>query len=124
MRASLAIVYLPAATLPVLSFHNAYLPVLVPVVPTSTDQAGSVLRHAAEDDWELLGVPADKTIFLTSDKTPISNADALSHLEPRRAFEVIHHVLVVLPDKLRLHLITVILPERSHCMCSHVLSSF
>lgn len=93
MRASLAIVYLPAATLPVLSFHNAYLPVLVPVVPTSTDQAGSVLRHAAEDDWELLGVPADKTIFLTSDKTPISNADALSHLEPRRAFEVIHHVL-------------------------------
>ena len=93
MRASLAIVYLPAATLPVLSFHNAYLPVLVPVVPTSTDQAGSVLRHAAEDDWELLGVPADKTIFLTSDKTPISNADALSHLEPCRAFEVIHHVL-------------------------------
>ncbi|KAJ3562310.1 hypothetical protein NP233_g9654 [Leucocoprinus birnbaumii] len=93
MRASLAIVYLPAATLPVLSLHNAYLPVLVPVVPTSSDQASSVLRHAAEDDWELLGVPASRTVYLNSDKTPIMNADALSRLEPWKAFEVIRNVL-------------------------------
>lgn len=90
MRASLAIVYLPTATLPVLSLHSAYLPVLV---PTSADQVNSVLRHAAEDDWELLGVPAHKTIFLTSDKEHLSNADVLSCLEPYRAFQVIHQAL-------------------------------
>jgi hypothetical protein len=94
MRASLAIVYLPATTLPVLSLHNAYLPVLVPVFPTSTDgEAGSVLRHAAEDDWELLGVPANRTVFLNSAKTPVMSADALSRVEPWKAFEVIRNVL-------------------------------
>ncbi|KAF5359398.1 hypothetical protein D9756_003398 [Leucocoprinus leucothites] len=93
MRASLAIVYLPAATLPVLSLHNAYLPVLVPALPASADQAGSVLRHAAEDDWELLGVPVNRTIFLNSDKTPVMSTDALSRLESWKAFEVIRSVL-------------------------------
>ncbi|KXN89107.1 hypothetical protein AN958_06308 [Leucoagaricus sp. SymC.cos] len=94
MRPSLAIIYLPATTLPVLSLHTAYLPVVVPVSSSSADgEAGHVLCHAAEDDWELLAVPANRTIILNSDKTPVASADALSRLEPWKAFEVIQNVL-------------------------------
>jgi hypothetical protein len=92
MRASLAIVYLPATTLPALSLHSAYLPVLAPLAPLD-GEASPVMRHAAEDDWELLGVPANRTVFLGSDKTPVISADEVSRLEPWRAFEVIRNVL-------------------------------
>ncbi|KAF9444821.1 hypothetical protein P691DRAFT_796021 [Macrolepiota fuliginosa MF-IS2] len=94
IRASLAIVYLPATTLPVLSLHTAYLPVLVPGGSGDTDDfAGSVLRHAAEDDWELLGVPANRTIVLSSNKTPVLDPGALSYIESWRVFEVVRDVL-------------------------------
>lgn len=92
IRASLAIVYLPATTLPVLSLHTAYLPILVPAASDFKDE-GSVLRHAAEDDWELLGVPTNKTIFLGSEKAPVLSADALSHVESWKTFEVIRNIL-------------------------------
>ncbi|KAF8910652.1 hypothetical protein CPB84DRAFT_1764270 [Gymnopilus junonius] len=72
---SLAIVYLPAAKLPVLSWHDAYLPVLVPSI---TDLDNNVMLHAAEDDWELLGVPSAKVINLGARKSVIFEPDELS----------------------------------------------
>lgn len=74
-RPSLAIVYLPAAKLPILSWHDAYLPVLVPSI---TDLDNNVMLHAAEDDWELLGVPSTKVINLGARKSVIFEPDELS----------------------------------------------
>jgi hypothetical protein len=94
IRPSLAVVYLPATTLPVLSLHTAYLPVLVPAAPGSKDSdIGSVLRHVAEDDWDLLGVPANKTVTLDSEKSPIFVADALPHIESWKVSETIDNII-------------------------------
>ncbi|PPQ69079.1 hypothetical protein CVT26_003554 [Gymnopilus dilepis] len=74
-RPSLAIVYLPTAKLPVLSWHDGYLPVLVPSI---TDLDSNVMLHAAEDDWELLGVPSSRVIQPGARQSVIFEPDELS----------------------------------------------
>ncbi|PPR03899.1 hypothetical protein CVT24_008091 [Panaeolus cyanescens] len=85
---SLAIVYLPTAKLPVLSWHSAYLPVLLPFSPLSTEAYGPM----ADDDWELLAVPADKTIKLGVSKSPVFDSDEVGVLNPDRAYEVLSDI--------------------------------
>lgn len=67
----MAIVYLPAAKLPVLSWHASYLPV---VLPTITDLDEEVMRQGAEDDWDLLAVPVQRTLGLGSGISPVINS--------------------------------------------------
>ncbi|KAF9036223.1 hypothetical protein BJ165DRAFT_1507346 [Panaeolus papilionaceus] len=85
---SLAIVYLPIPKLPVLSWHSAYLPVVIPFSPLTTEAFGPM----ADDDWELLAVPADKTIKLGVSKTPVFDSDEVGLLNPDHAYEVLSDI--------------------------------
>jgi hypothetical protein len=89
-RRSLAIVYLPTAELPALSLHDAFLPVLI---PSSAEMEGddSVMRQAAEDDWDLLGVPANRTLQVGG-KSSVIDSEATSGIKPLRAYELLSSI--------------------------------
>ena len=90
---SLAVVYLPTAKLPTLRFHNSFLPVLVSsssILPADFDDA--VALQAAEDDWDLLCVPADKTLNIGGTRSPIFDSNKLLHITSEQAYEVFHDI--------------------------------
>ena len=88
---SLAVVYLPTAKLPTLRFHNSFLPVLVSsILPADFDDA--VALQAAEDDWDLLCVPADKTLNIDETRSPIFDSNKLLHITSEQAYGVFHDI--------------------------------
>lgn len=48
--------------------------------------------QAAEDDWDLLGVPANKTIKLGFSKSPVLDADELARIDSTHVYEVLRNV--------------------------------
>ncbi|KAF9477933.1 hypothetical protein BDN70DRAFT_896145 [Pholiota conissans] len=88
-RRSLAIVYLPTPQLPILSWHSSYLPVLVPSV---TELDHEMMAQAAEDDWDLLGVPANKMIKLGYNKSPVLDANELTSIDSTHVYEVLRNI--------------------------------
>jgi hypothetical protein len=88
---SLAIVYLPTAKLPPLRLHTSFLPVLVSsssILPADFDNA--VALQAAEDDWDLLCVPADKTLNIGGTRSPVFDSSKLLHITSEQAYGVLH----------------------------------
>lgn len=62
------------------------------------DSIDDVSRTAAEDDWDLLSVPANKTLYLDDDiKSPIFNGNTIRELDPLRA----HHALQRVVDHVK-----------------------
>ncbi|KDR76200.1 hypothetical protein GALMADRAFT_247459 [Galerina marginata CBS 339.88] len=88
-RPSLAVVYLPAAKLPVLAWHDAYLPVLVPSV---TDLDDPLTLQAAEEDWDLLAVPSNKVVKLGAAESPVFDPEDLVFVNASRAYDVLRGV--------------------------------
>ncbi|KAF8149974.1 hypothetical protein B0H34DRAFT_731963 [Crassisporium funariophilum] len=92
-RHSLAIVYLPATKLPVLSWHTSYLPVLVPSTTLTSDfEDNAVMLQAAEDDWDLSSVPATKTLKLGPSRSPVFDCEDLSYINPDHAYQMLHNL--------------------------------
>lgn len=90
---SLAVVYLPTAKLPTLRLHNSFLPVLVSsssILPADFDNA--VALQAAEDDWDLLCVPADKTLNINGTRSPVFDSNKLLHITSEQAYGVLHDI--------------------------------
>ena len=89
---SLAVVYLPTAKLPTLRLHNSFLPVLVSssILPADFDNA--VALQAAEDDWDLLCVPADKTLNIGGTRSPVFDSNRLVHITSEQAYGVLHDI--------------------------------
>lgn len=85
----MAIVYLPAAKLPVLSWHNTYLPV---VVPSITDLDEEVMRQGAEDDWDLLAVPAQQTLRLGLGTSPVVDAEDVEKVDPTNSYQALRAI--------------------------------
>ncbi|TFK40344.1 hypothetical protein BDQ12DRAFT_601900 [Crucibulum laeve] len=95
-RPSLAIVYLPSTTLPNLAVHTAYIPVFVSSPVSTLDPDGAILSAhiAAEDDWDLLSVSADKTLHLNEGtKSPLFDSEGLLQFECLRAYHVLQGVI-------------------------------
>ena len=89
---SLAVVYLPTAKLPTLRLHNSFLPVLVSssILPADFDDA--VARQAAEDDWDLLCIPSDKTLSIGGTRSPVFDSNKLLHITSEQAYRVLHGI--------------------------------
>jgi hypothetical protein len=87
----LAIVYLPTSELPALSLHDAFLPVLVPSSP-KLECDNSVLRQAAEDDWDLLGIPAISTLQLEGDTSSVIDSGNMARVKPLRVYELLSNI--------------------------------
>jgi len=88
----LAIVYLPTATLPILTWHSSFLPVLIPSSPDGDD---TVIRQAAEDDWDLLAVPPQKTLKIDRGNSPVFDSEELVNV---KASDVYHALTSVGDD--------------------------
>ena len=89
----MAVVYLPTAKLPTLRLHNSFLPVLVSsssILPADFDDA--VALQAAEDDWDLLCVPADKTLNIGGTRSPVFDSNKLLHITSEQAYRVLHDI--------------------------------
>jgi hypothetical protein len=90
---SLAVVYLPTARLPTLRLHTSFLPVLVSsssILPADFDDA--VALQAAEDDWDLLCVPANKTSNIGRTRSPVFDSNKLLHITAEQAYGVLHDI--------------------------------
>ena len=90
---SLAVVYLPTAKLPTLELHNSFLPVFVSsssILPADFDDVVSL--QAAEDDWDLLSVPADKTLNIGETRSPVFDSNKLLHISSEQAYRVLHDI--------------------------------
>ena len=90
---SLAVVYLPTAKLPTLRLHTSFLPVLVSsssILPTDFDDA--IALQAAEDDWDLLCVPSDKTLNIGGSRSPVFESNKLLHITSEQAYGVLHDI--------------------------------
>ncbi|KAF9557425.1 hypothetical protein CPC08DRAFT_50077 [Agrocybe pediades] len=85
-RPSLAIVYLPTFKLPVLAWHDAYLPVLV---PSTADEEKNVMLQVAEDDWDLLAVPNHRVIRFGASKSPVFDASDLASADSAHVFQAL-----------------------------------
>lgn len=81
---SLAIVYLPTTKLPILGLHDIFLPVLVPSAPNRDDK---VIHQAAEDDLELLAIPAARILQFGSGGSPLFNSKELPNIKPSQAYD-------------------------------------
>jgi len=87
----LAIVYLPTARLPLITWHDTFLPVLVPCAPEVESQ-NTVMLQAAEDDWDLLNVPIDQTLRLAAGDSLVFDSEKLSDLKPSKVYELLSNV--------------------------------
>ncbi|KAF8808728.1 hypothetical protein BYT27DRAFT_7188692 [Phlegmacium glaucopus] len=85
---SLAVVYLPTPKLPILPWHTSFFPVLV---SSSIDLDSTVALQAAEDDWDLLCVPANKTLNVGG-TTPVFDSNKLLHLTSEQAYGVLQDI--------------------------------
>lgn len=58
------------------------------------DCLDDVSRTAAEDDWDLLSVPATKTLYLNGDtKSPIYDGNTIQEVGPLRAHQALQRVV-------------------------------
>jgi len=73
----------------VLAWHDAYLPVLVPSI---TDVDKNVMLQAAEDDWDLLGVPTHKVIKLGATRSSVFDANDLISLDSTHVYEAMRDI--------------------------------
>ncbi|KAJ3517934.1 hypothetical protein NLJ89_g182 [Agrocybe chaxingu] len=85
---SLAIVYLPTTKLPSLPWHTAFLPVFVPSSFITDDEKNTALQ-SAEDDWDLLAVPADRILKLGTGKSIVFDSQGLQDVKPSNAHDVL-----------------------------------
>lgn len=77
-KSSLAIVYLPTPTLPLLSSHTLYLPVYVSGAALGSNLDPQDIAASAEDDWDLLSVPLTKILqFDAENKFSVFNSEEL-----------------------------------------------
>ncbi|KAF9496622.1 hypothetical protein BDN71DRAFT_1445835 [Pleurotus eryngii] len=108
---SLAIVYLPSVIPPELPRHTLYLPVFVPF-PSSTDPVGSgeLARRAAQDNWDLLDIPASKVLRLKGKNSGVLfNSDDIHDTEPRQVCLALHQLVKKpLPSGFSVALITIL----------------
>ncbi|KAF9532612.1 hypothetical protein CPB83DRAFT_847066 [Crepidotus variabilis] len=88
---SFAIVFVPTAKLPLLQWHTAFMPVLVPSGP-SAEGDNTVMKQAAEDDWDLLAVPTKKVVKLGSSDSLVFDSSKLSELKPSRVYDVLYDI--------------------------------
>ena len=90
---SLAVVYLPTAKLPTLRLHTSFLPVLVSSSSMlHADFDDAVALQAAEDDWDLLCIPADKTLNIGGTRSPVFDSNKLLHITSEQAYGVLHNI--------------------------------
>lgn len=87
----MAIVYLPTARLPLITWHDTFLPVLVPSV-AEVESQNTVMLQAAEDDWDLLNVPIDQTLRLVAGDSLVFDSEKLSALKPSKAYELLCNI--------------------------------
>jgi len=87
----LAIVYLPTAELPALSLHDAFLPVLVPSSP-KLECDNTVIRQAAEDDWDLLGISTTSTLQLDGGNSSVIDSESITDIKPLRVYELLSSI--------------------------------
>ncbi|CAA7266845.1 unnamed protein product [Cyclocybe aegerita] len=85
---SLAIIYLPTSKLPILPWHTAFLPVFVPPSFITDDEKNAALQ-SAEDDWDLLAVPADRILKLGTGKSIVFDSQRLQDVKPSNAHDVL-----------------------------------
>jgi len=90
---SLAVVYLPTPKLPILPLHTSFLPVLVSSSSILTaDFDNAIALQAAEDDWDLLCVPADKTLNIGRTRSPVFDSNKLLHITSEQAYGIFQDV--------------------------------
>lgn len=89
---SLAVVYLPTTKLPILPWHTSFLPVFVSSSILAADFDDAVALQAAEDDWDLLCVPANKTLNIGGTRSPVFDSNKLLHLTPEQAYGVLQDI--------------------------------
>ena len=88
----MAVVYLPTPKLPILPWHTSFLPVFVSSSILSADFDNAVALQAAEDDWDLLCVPADKTLSIDGTGSPVFDSNKLLHVTSEQAYEVLQDI--------------------------------
>ena len=74
-----------------MSLHDAFLPVLVPSSP-KLECDNSVIRQAAEDDWDLLGVSTTSTLHLDGGKSPVIDSGSITDVKPLRVYELLSNI--------------------------------
>ncbi len=87
----MAIVYLPTAQLPLITWHDTFLPVLIPSAPESESQ-NTVMLQAAEDDWDLLAVPIGQTLRLLAGDSLVFDCKKVSELKPSKVYELLYNI--------------------------------
>ncbi|KAH9481723.1 hypothetical protein JR316_0006250 [Psilocybe cubensis] len=87
---SLAVVYLPTVKLPVLAWHDAYLPVVIPTPDSELDDA--VMLQNAEDDWDLLAIPSNRVVKLGTSKSSIFNPKDLVQLSSVQILQILRGI--------------------------------
>lgn len=50
------------------------------------------MRQAAEDDWDLLGVPVARILQLGGGKSSVIDSEAITDINPLRAFEMLSNI--------------------------------
>jgi hypothetical protein len=88
----LAVVYLPTPKLPTLRWHNSFLPVFVSSSILPADFDNTVALQAAEDDWDLLSIPADKTLNIGGTRSPLFDSNRLVHISSEQAYKVLRDI--------------------------------
>ena len=88
----MAVVYLPTPQLPTLRWHNSFLPVLVSSSILPSDFDNTFALQAAEDDWDLLCVPADKTLNISGSRSPVFDSNKLLHVSSEQAYGLLQDI--------------------------------
>ena len=88
----MAVVYLPTPKLPTLRWHNSFLPVFVSSSILPADFDNTVALQAAEDDWDLLCVPADKILNIAGTRSPVFDSSKLLHITSEQAYGVLQDI--------------------------------